>query len=56
MRIDQVSGPRIHGKKPEEAVKILAGFCHETAIRVMQLNNQIEDLKDQVAQLRARHP
>jgi hypothetical protein len=43
--------PTIQGKTPEQALKVLYDHCHETAVQVMLLNNELEDLKEKVAQL-----
>lgn len=54
MRIDSVTMPDIRGKTPEQAVKILYDHCQETALHVMRLSNELEDLKLKVAQLERR--
>jgi hypothetical protein len=51
MRIDSVSTPDIRGMNPEQALKALCKHCHETAVQVMRLNNELEDLKEKVAKL-----
>jgi len=51
MRIDSVSMPDIRGKTPEQALKALYDHCHETAVQVMRLNNELEDLKEKVVKL-----
>ena len=51
MRIDIVSMPNIEGKKPEESIKLLYNHCREVAVKVMELNNTLEDLKRKVSDL-----
>ena len=51
MRIDVVNMPQIKGKPVEQALEILHKHCHETAIMVMKMNNEIEDLKQKVSRL-----
>ena len=51
MRIDRVSMPNIQGKTLEQAFKALYDHCYETAVQVMRMNNEIEDLKQKVADL-----
>ena len=51
MRIDSVTMPDIRGKTPEQAIKILYDHCHDTAVQVMHLSNELEDLKKKVARL-----
>lgn len=51
MRITIVTMPNIQGKPPQEALKLLYDHCHETAIQVMKLNNDLEDLKQKVYRL-----
>jgi len=48
MRIDFVNGPSIEGKSVDQALKILHSFCHDTAVQVMKMNNEIEDLKSKI--------
>jgi len=51
MRIDIVNMPNIQGKLPQEALKILYDHCYDTAMQVMRLSNELEDLKQKVARL-----
>jgi len=54
MRIDYVNGPDISGKTPVQALEILARSCHDQAVQIMRLNNELEDLKDEVRRLQQR--
>jgi len=49
MRIDIVNMPNIQGKSPQEALKMLYDHCYDTAMQVMRLNNELEDLKQKFA-------
>jgi hypothetical protein len=51
MRIGRVSMPDIQGKTPEQALKALYDHCHELAVQVMRLTNELEDLKRKVAEV-----
>jgi prefoldin subunit 5 len=46
--------PRIQEKTPVEALDILYRHCDEMAQIVAQMNKEIEDLKDEVEELRSR--
>lgn len=52
MRIDYVNRPDISGKPTEQALQILSDKLGDTMIKVMELNNAIEDLKTQIMMLR----
>jgi hypothetical protein len=54
MRIDMFNMPSIDGMKPEQAVKVLHSHCYDTGVVILQMNREIEDLKDQIEQLIAR--
>ena len=45
MRIDITTRPNTEGKSPEDAIKILSDYCHDIALLVMRLNNEVESLK-----------
>lgn len=51
MKIDMVNGPNIEGKPIDQALKILVNHCHDTAIMVMTMANEIEDLKRKIYRL-----
>jgi len=51
MRIDTVTMPNIKIKPIEKALEALYNHCHETAVLVMKLNNEVEDLKQKVRNL-----
>ena len=55
MRINQINMPNIQGKSPQDAIKILYDHCHETAIQIMRLSNDIEDLKEEIEQIKCDH-
>jgi prefoldin subunit 5 len=44
----------LKGKSPEQAFDILYRHCDEMAQFIMRLNKEIEELKDEVEQLRSR--
>lgn len=54
MRIDSVTMPNIEGKSPERAIALLYEHCQETAVHVMRLSNEVEELKRQLADLQLR--
>jgi|GEM_PF-3511853 len=51
MRIDSVTMPNIKVKPIEKALEILYNHCYETAVLVMTMNNEIEELKDKIRRL-----
>lgn len=54
MRIDSVTMPNIKVKPIEKALEALYNHCYETAVQVMKMNNEIEDLKQKIYQLENR--
>lgn len=46
--------PSIQNQTPEQAVDILHTFCFQAAQILVEMNKEIEELKDEVEQLRAR--
>jgi len=46
--------PNIKVKPIEKALEALYNHCHETAVQVMMMNNEIEDLKQKIYQLENR--
>jgi hypothetical protein len=52
MRIDYVNRPDISGKPTEQALQILSDKLGDTMVKVMELNNAIEDLKTKIMTLR----
>ena len=46
MRIHKVTMPNIKVKPIEKALEVLYNHCYEMAVKVMTMNNEIEDLKD----------
>lgn len=51
MRIDSVTMPNIKVKPIEKALEVLYNHCYETAVRVMEMSNDIEDLKAKIHRL-----
>jgi hypothetical protein len=54
MRIDMVTMPDIKGKPIEKALELLYNHCHDVAVQVMRMNNEIEDLKQKINRLESR--
>jgi len=54
MRIDQISVPSVEGVPVDEAVRRLQRHCRETAVVLMRVNNDVEDLKAKLAELERR--
>lgn len=54
VRIDFVQMPKIEGLRPEEAIQALYKHCHETAVLLMRMNNDVEDLKNKLRELDSR--
>jgi hypothetical protein len=52
--VNYLGMPRIEGKTPAEALDILYRHCDEMAQIVVQMNREIEDLKDEIEELRSR--
>lgn len=52
MRIDYVNNLDIKGLRVEKALEALCKHCNDTAIQVMKMNNEIEDLKQEIYQLK----
>lgn len=46
--------PRLQGKSPAEALDVLCRHCDDMAQIVVQMNKEIEELKDEVEALRSR--
>jgi ferritin len=51
IKIGKVNKPNIQGKHPQEALQILCDHCHDNAVQIMQLNNEVFDLKQKVEEL-----
>lgn len=51
MTIDSVTMPNIKVKPIEKALEALYDHCHETAVQVMRMSNEIEDLKQKIYRL-----
>ena len=51
MRIDSVTMPNIQGLPPAKALEVLYDHCYEVAKKVMQINNELEDLKSKVNEI-----
>ncbi|MGK5014985.1 hypothetical protein [Janthinobacterium sp. HLS12-2] len=47
-------GPDISGKSTQAALEILAQNCRDTGQIVFALNKEIEELKDEIEQLKMR--
>lgn len=54
MRITSVSGPNVKGKPIDQALEIICKHCHDTAIQIMTMSNEIEDLKQKIYRLENR--
>ncbi len=51
-RISSVTMPNIKGLPPQKALEVLYNHCYETAVKVMLMSNEIEDLKDAIRRLK----
>ena len=52
MKISHVNLPDISGKPTQRALEILCQKLSDTMKLVIKLNNQVEDLKDEIASLK----
>lgn len=50
-RIDVVTMPNLEGKSIPEAIKALYDHCHDTAVQVMLLTNEVVALNQKVQKL-----
>lgn len=46
--------PSLEGKTVEQSLEILHRHCHQTALIMVKMNQEMEGLKSQVEQLQAR--
>lgn len=53
-KITQVALPQIEGKSPAEALAELARHLRACLVKQMELQNEMEDMKDQIAELEQR--
>jgi hypothetical protein len=51
MRITSVTMPNIKVKPIEKALEALYDHCYNTAVHVMKMSNEIEDLKQKIQRL-----
>jgi hypothetical protein len=51
MKIDIVSGPDVAGMTVQQALQAIARHCHDTAVQVMRISNELEELRSRTERL-----